>query len=142
MVYLDTSMLVAYYCPEALSQQAQSLLSEAVKPALSYLTEVELFSVVAKKVRSKEMGSADGNRILAKFTSHVDGDFYTIIPVENHHWRLARGWIGLFTTSLRTLDVLHLSIASAEELELVTADKLLYQAAEILGVKAQLIGGR
>lgn len=103
MVYLDTSMLVAYYCPEALSQQAQSLLSEAVKPALSYLTEVELFSVVAKKVRSKEMGSADGNRILAKFTSHVDGDFYTIIPVENHHWRLARGWIGLFTTLYITI---------------------------------------
>jgi predicted nucleic acid-binding protein len=140
MLYLDTSVLVAYYCPEALSQQVQSLLSEAVKPALSYLTEVELFSAVAKKVRSEEIRSADGNRILAKFSSHVDADFYTIIAVVKHHWRLAKGWIGLFSTSLRTLDALHLSIASAEELELVTADKLLYQAAEILGVRAHLIG--
>ena len=139
MLYLDTSVLVAYYCPEALSQQAQLLVRETVKPALSYLTEVELFSAVAKKVRSKEIRSTDGNRILAKFSSHLDGDLYRIISVANHHWRLARGWIGLFSTSLRTLDALHLSIASAEELEMVTADRLLYQAAETLGVEARLI---
>jgi predicted nucleic acid-binding protein len=69
----------------------------------------------------------------------LDGDLHRIISVENHHRRLARGWIGLFSTSLRTLDALHLSIASAEQLEMVTADRLLYQAAETLGVKARLI---
>ncbi len=44
MVYLDTSVLVAYYCPEALSRQVQNLMREEVKPALSSLTEVEFFS--------------------------------------------------------------------------------------------------
>ena len=129
----------AYTGDEANTRQVQSLLSEAVKPALSYLTEVEMFSAVAKKVRSGEIGSADGNRILAKFSAHVDSDLYTMIAVLNHHWRLARGWIGLFTTPLRTLDALHLSIASAEEIELVTADKSLYQAALTLSVNARFL---
>jgi len=92
-------------------------------------------------ISAGEIRSADGNRILAKFSSHVDADFFTIIAVVKHHWRLAKGWIGLFSNSLRTLDALHLSIASAEELDLVTADKLLYQAAEILGVRTHLVGG-
>ena len=33
MLYVDTSVLVAYYCPEALSLQAQDLLREQAQPA-------------------------------------------------------------------------------------------------------------
>ena len=138
-LYLDTSVLVAYYYPEALSSQVQSLLNTAEKPGLSFLTEVELCSAVAKKIRSKEIDSPDGSRILAKFFSHVDMELFTIIPVANHHWRLARSWISLFSTPLRTLDAIHLAIASDADLEMITADKLLYQAAGVLDVKAQLM---
>lgn len=139
MIYLDTSVLAAYYCPEALSRRVQKLLSDVTKPALSDLTEVELYSAVAKKIRAEQLSSVDGHRILAKFSAHLDADLFNIVTVEKHHWRLARGWIGLFTTPLRTLDALHLSIASAEELKLVTADRLLYKAAESLEVPARLI---
>jgi predicted nucleic acid-binding protein len=38
MVYLDTSVLVAYYCPETLSRQVQDLMRKQIKPALSSLT--------------------------------------------------------------------------------------------------------
>jgi hypothetical protein len=139
MLYLDTSVLAAYYCPEPLSRQVQDILSQQVKPALSFLSEVEFFSAVARKVRMEELEMAAGNRILAKFQSHLDGELFTVISVQNHHWRLARGWIGLFNTPLRTLDALHLAIASAEDLELVTSDKHLYHSAEILGVRAGLV---
>ena len=139
MIYIDTSVLAAYYCPEILSDQVQLYLSRQVKPALSFLTEVELYSAVSRKVRSQEMETVDANRIFAKFQSHLDAELFTIIPVQNHHWRLARSWIGLFTTPLRTLDALHLSMASAEEMELVTSDKQLYRSAGILGVKASLV---
>ncbi|MBU4427521.1 MAG: type II toxin-antitoxin system VapC family toxin [Desulfobacterales bacterium] len=139
MIYLDTSVIVAYYCPEALSLQVQDLLREQAKPALSFLTEVEFTSAVAKKVRLNELGSVDANRILAKFTSHVDAGLFRIIPVENHHYQLARGWIGLLTTPLRTLDALHLAIASSEELQLVTSDKSFFQAARMLDLDARLI---
>ena len=140
-LYLDTSVLVAYYCPEPLSRQVQELLVESVKPAMSYLTEVELYSAVARKVRTEEISGVDGNRILAKFSSHMDMNLFTILPIDDHHWRLARGWIGLFSTPLRTLDALHLAIASAGEFVLITADKSLQRSADILGVKVRLIDG-
>ena len=140
--YIDTSVLVAYYCPEALSETVQDFLSEQVKPAVSILTEVELFSAVARKIREGDLGQPDGNRILSKFLSHLDGNFFTIVPVEPHHWRLARGWIGLFNTSIRTLDALHLAIASAGDFILVTSDQRLIQAAGTLGVKIQAMVGQ
>jgi predicted nucleic acid-binding protein len=140
-LYLDTSVLVAYYCPEPLSRRVQELLVESVKPAMSCLTEVELYSAVARKVRWEEISGVDGNRILAKFSSHMDMNLFTILPIDDHHWRLARSWIGLFSTPLRTLDALHLAVASAGEFVLITANKSLRRSADILGVEARLIDG-
>ena len=139
MLYVDTSVLVAYYCPEALSLQAQEVLTEQAQPALSFLTEVEFTSAVAKKVRLQHLDSVDGQRILAKFTAHVEAGLFRMLPVEKHHYRLARGWLGLLTTPLRTLDALHLAIASSEELPLVTSDTSFYQAARMLELDARLI---
>jgi uncharacterized protein len=139
MVYLDTSVIVAYYCPETFSRQVQDLLRKQIKPALSLLTEVEFALAVAKKVRSNELSSVDGNRILAKFVSHVDAGLFRVIAVENHHWQLARSWISLFSTPLRTLDALHLAIVSDKELQLVTSDKSFFQSAGMLDIDALLI---
>ena len=141
MYYIDTSVLVAYYCPEALSEQVQDFLSEQVKPAISTLNEVELFSAIARKVRMGELGLPDGNRIISKFLSHVDDDLFSMTPVESHHWRIALGWIGLFNTSLRTLDALHLAIASAGDFVLATSDQRLIQAADTLGIKVCAMSG-
>jgi predicted nucleic acid-binding protein len=77
---------------------------------------------------------------LSKYLSHLDGGLFTIIHLESQHWRIARGWIGLFNTSLRTLDALHLAIASAGDLTLVTSDQRLLMAADTLGVKVGEIG--
>ncbi|MDY6823459.1 MAG: type II toxin-antitoxin system VapC family toxin [Thermodesulfobacteriota bacterium] len=139
MVYVDTSVLVAYYCPEELSQQAQAVLLSQAKPALSVLTEVELTSAVARKVRMNELDSAAGQRVLAKFGSHVAAGLFEVMAVENHHWQLAKSWIGLFATPLRTLDALHLAMAADAALELVTSDKSFFQSAEMLGVAARLL---
>jgi len=139
MVYVDTSVLAAYYCPEALSRQVQNLLREQERPVLSVLTEVEFTSAVARKVRLNELDGMAGKRVLAKFSSHVDTGLFRMISVENHHWDLARGWIGLFATPLKTLGALHLAIASDEALQLVTSDKSFFQAAEMLGVDAWLV---
>jgi len=140
MIYADTSVIAAYYCPEALSSQVQSLLrAQMKKPALSFLTEVEFASAVSRKVRMNELGSVDANRILTKFTSHAEAGFYRIIPLEKAHYQLAKGWISLFTTPLRTLDALHLAIASSEELQVVTSDESFFNAARMLDLDAHLI---
>lgn len=139
MVYIDTSVLVAYYSPEALSDSVQSYLRQHPRPAISTLTEVEFFSAVARKVRTQEIEKAAGNRIVAQLTAHIDSGLYTWLAMEHHHWKLARGWIGLFSVPLRTLDALHLALASVQGLELVTSDIQLFQAAEALAVKARLL---
>ncbi|TSA09638.1 MAG: PIN domain-containing protein [Deltaproteobacteria bacterium] len=59
--------------------------------------------------------------------------------VEPLHYRLARDWMGQFNTSLRTLDALHLAVASSEGLTLVTADEGLAKAAKALAVNALLL---
>jgi predicted nucleic acid-binding protein len=139
MTYLDTSVLVAYYCPEPLSDKAESLMTSQLQPSISALTEVEFFSALSKKVRANEMSPADAGRVATKFISHLDGHYYTRLFLAPHHYRLARDWIGQFHTSLRTLDALHLAVASSEGLVLFTADQNLVAAAEALSVAALLL---
>lgn len=134
MYYIDTSVLVAYYCPEPFSEKAESFLTAHPQLAISYLTELELFSAVSRKIREGGMTPEDGNRVTAKFLSHLDNYFYTILPVESHHYKLARDWIGHFSTPLRSLDSIHLAIASQETATIVTADKGLAKSAELLAV--------
>jgi predicted nucleic acid-binding protein len=139
MVYIDTSVLVAYYCPEPLSQKAEKLLISYRKPAISSLTEVEFFSAVSGKIRKKEINLRDASRVTAKFLAHMDADNYTYIPVERHHYRLARDWIGMFRVELRTLDAIHLAVASSERLTLVTSDQGLFKSARSLAQDAVLL---
>ena len=138
-VYVDTSVLVAYYCPEPLSQKVEDFITVQLKPAISALTEVELFSALSRKVREEGMGRKDASRIASKFISHVDHFMYAFLSLEDHHYRLARDWIGLFKFPLRSLDALHLAIAASEKLTVVTADRNLSNSAKALGIGAILL---
>jgi len=139
MFYVDTSLLAAYYCPEALSEKAEIFLTTHSPLFISTLTEMEMFSAMSRKVRGKELNRATARRILAKFLSHLDGRFYTCFSVETQHIRLARDWIGQFNTSLKSLDALHVAVASLEGLKLVTADRDLAESAKILGMDVMFI---
>ena len=69
----------------------------------------------------------------------MDADNYTYIPIERHHYRLARDWIGMFKIELRTLDAIHLAVASSEGLTLLTSDQRLFKSARILAQDATLL---
>ena len=138
--YIDTSVLVSYYCPEPLSEKVENFLTAHLHPSISGLTEVELCSAVSRKVREGGMNRKDAGRIMARFITHVDKNFYDYLIVQQHHYRLARDWIGLFNTELKTLDALHLAIASAEGLSIVTADEGLSKSAKALGADFMLLG--
>jgi predicted nucleic acid-binding protein len=84
MVYIDTSVLVAYYCPEALSEKAEKFLIRYLRPAISSLTEVEFFSAVSGKVRKKEINLKDAGRVTARFLAHMDADNYSIEQKRRH----------------------------------------------------------
>jgi len=140
MAYLDTSLLVAYYCPEPLSARAQRTIRRDDEPVISPLVEVELYSAVAAKVRTGEMDKATGTQIIATFQHHVADARYGLVAIAEGEYALARNWLGQFATALRALDALHLAAAFSNDLTLLTADKGLTRSAKHLGVKCRLIG--
>jgi predicted nucleic acid-binding protein len=128
-------VLAAYYAPEALSVEAQLVLRTFPCPAVSELTEVELASALARKVRQRELAAADAEQARALFTSHLESGFYRRIPLDRPHFRLARGWMTPAGPPLKSLDALHLAVASLAGLTLATADRQLATAAEALRVR-------
>ena len=69
MFYIDTSVIVAYYCPEPMTEKAEAFLIAHLRPTNSTLTEVEMFSALSRKVREgglsrKDAGDMDSARSL------------------------------------------------------------------------------
>ena len=139
MVYLDTSVLVAYYCPEPLSPKAQQVVREDDAPAVSPLTEVEFCSALAIRVRTGELSADAAQRVLSQFRLHLEERRYQVLPVEAKEYALACDWIGRFSTPLRTVDALHLATAFSGGLRLVTADRDLARSAKHFGVAFRLV---
>jgi hypothetical protein len=139
LTYIDTSVLIAYYCPEPLSAQAQRALQEQAKPAISWLVELELVSALARKVRARGMRRADARRVLAMFQSHLDREIYSRLAVEALHFGVAREWLASLAVLLQTLDALHVAVAALHGCPIVTADAALARACTKVGVTARLI---
>ena len=139
MAYIDTSVLVAYYCPEPLSAAAQKTLGKLEEPAISPLVELEFYSAVAMKVRSKQLSKSNATRILSVFQKHLSESCYRILPIDTAEYGLARDWIASFSSPLRAPDALHLAAAFSNDLTLLTADKDLARSGRSFGVKCKLI---
>jgi predicted nucleic acid-binding protein len=139
MHYLDTSVLMAYYWPEPRSAGVQQLLASLEGPTISPLVEVELCSVISRKVRAGDVAHAAATRLLAEFKSDVAEPRFRTVPIGTAEYDQARDWIVQLTSPLRVLDALHMAIAQANSLTLVTADKQLAAAAKHFGVACRLI---
>jgi uncharacterized protein len=100
---------------------------------------VELFSAVARKLRMREISPEEARQIALNFQTDLDENFYSRIPLEAIHYNLARDWISRFEVPLRTLDALHLAVASSNHLLLVTGDEALARSAGTLGIEVQLL---
>ncbi len=139
MIYIDTSVLAAYYCPEPLSERAQRALAEGGERAISSLVELELVSALARKVRNREIRRTEAHQILAVFQSHLEQGVYIRLAVDVAHYAKAREWLTTFTVPLQTPDALHAAVAAMEGCSLVTADSALAKACTTVGVTARLI---
>lgn len=139
--YVDTSVLGAYYCPEALSSTAEDALRRIESPVISSLSELEFCSLIAKKRRLKELTAAQVQKTLDLFANHVSEGFYRRVSLTAEHYLKARQLIGSTRIPLHTLDALHLAAAMTEALPILTADRGLAAAAKRHKVKVILIGG-
>ena len=139
MHYLDTSVLVAYYYPEPRSLEIQRIMKQITDPTICPLVEVELYCAMARKVRAREMDAAAARRIFSQFETHLAEAKFQMVPIRAADYTRARGWIEQLDSPLRVLDALHLAVASAHGLCLVTADKELALSARHFGARYKLV---
>ena len=137
--YVDTSILGAYYCPEPLSAAAEARLRSVAVPLISTLTDVEFSSLIARKRRLRELDARQATNILRLFASHVADGSYRTVPLGTEHFLRARDLIASMTSSLGTLDALHLAAAIGESVPILTADRELARAAKRHRVQAVLV---
>jgi predicted nucleic acid-binding protein len=78
LIYLDTSVVAAFYWTEALSDTVEQLLRHEAEPGLSQLVEVELFSALSRRVRMGEIYREDA-RLIVERSKRLDNGFYTRI---------------------------------------------------------------
>lgn len=137
--YVDTCILAAYYCPEAMSDPAEKILLSVKNPTISLLTEVELFSVISKKYRKKEITKKSAQQIIKAYKEHIKEGYYQTVAITQEHYHYAQKLLESLNYSLHSLDSLHLSIATTENLLLLTSDQNLAKIAKKVKTKNLLL---
>jgi len=138
-VYVDTSVLGAYYCPEPLSGAAETALLAVPEPCISTLSEVEFTSLIARKRRLRELTDRQSTEVLRLFDQHVTDGRYRRLPLGTEHCFRARALIGSKAIALTSLDGLHVSVALSAGIPLLTADRDFARAARRHGATATLV---
>jgi predicted nucleic acid-binding protein len=138
--YFDTSLVVAYYLPEAISARAQAVYDADPRPTASELVEVEFFSALSLRVRVGDVPRDHAERAARLFLTHLDDGLYARIALNTGHYRRARDLLARFDLPLKAPDALHLAVAAAEALRLVTVDEQLARNARALGLDVELVG--
>lgn len=141
-LYLDTSVVVPYYCEEESSKKVQLELRSVKKNLfISSLTFVEIHSALARKIRKNELTQSEAKAISGSFETHFKDGHYKKIPLQKRHYLQAESWLKQFNinSNLRTLDALQLSAAAHADLAIFTLDKKLAEAANLFNVKCKFL---
>lgn len=140
-LYLDTSALIAVYRQERFSVEVQALVSSVSTPLfLTQLSLVEFSSALARLVRMGDMDDVRALHTEELFAEHLREGYFQVEPITESVFTQARAWISARETALRTLDALHLASAAHLHARLVTADRLLGQAANRFGIASTVLG--
>lgn len=139
MIYLDTSVLVAYYVPEALSERVQQRLLNSAIITVSELAQTEFVAALALRQRIGDLSLAHAQQVTTLFRRHLDDSLYRSLHFNSTVYSRACDYIARFDPPLKAPDALHLAAAALEQLPLVTADRQLAHNAETLGIAVELL---
>ncbi len=134
VLYCDTSVLVAYYVPEAHSAKAEKILDGHAQRVVSTLVLTEASSALRRKVHDKTIARADGQAAFDDLRQDVASGLFKLIEIERRHYDHAAQSMWTTKERLRTLDALHLAAAALDGMHLTTADNVMAKAGKELGV--------
>ncbi len=141
-VYLDTSALAKWYLNEAWSEEVESYLREVCPVYISALTKVEMTALVSRRRREGDIDALLAGRILATFDGDIAMGHLVLLPHTVESFLLAQPILSsLPDLPLRSLDALHLGVVKTSGVSaLATADRVMAQAAEALGLECRTFG--
>lgn len=128
-LYLDTSVLVAYYTPEVHSAQAEAAILAATDRVVSPLCLSEANAALRAKAFPGSISLPNAITARDRFRAHYNAGFYRMTPIEGRHFEQAADLAWQLGLELRMLDALHLVAAQAAGLHLATADERLRDTA-------------
>lgn len=136
-MYVDTSVVAAYYLPEDDSDAIQAILATAPLRSSSEILLTEFRSVLVRKEREGRLKHADGVKVWRRFEDHVDSGVWNLLPVTRALMESAANVIAECApvAGVRTLDAIHLAACrDYGEKSLYTADDVMKKAARHLGI--------
>ncbi len=135
VIYFETSALVKWYLNEARSDDVEKYIQEHGPVDISDLTVVEMRCLLARRRREGNIDTKMEIKVFATFEEDIRRRFLIChsFPVG-----LKEAGVNLISVlsdlPLRTLDVLHLSIAQEIQADiLVTADRVMAAGAKAMG---------
>ena len=140
MHYVDTSVLVSIVTPDDLSEAAVTWV-DGRKPGTLHISEwvtVEMAAALTRKVRTGRLTGPERHMAFERYTE-LSRRSLLDLPLSGKHLRAARELVVDATAGIRAGDALHLAIASANDLQLVTADKQFFSGATRLGYAVELL---
>ena len=113
MLYFDTSFLAPLVLPESTSARITAFVRRlpVVELAMSHWTKIEFSSLIARKVRMRELAAEAAARADARFEIWWTTLLPSVLP-DADDFGLAKRYLGKFETGLRAGDALHLAIAA------------------------------
>jgi uncharacterized protein len=113
MIYLDTCFIAPLVIAEDSSNTVETQVMK-VKPgelATGMWTQVELASLIARKLRMGELSAAEAEEIRRKFTQ-ILAEFFQILMPTATDFATAAKFLEIPKTGLRAGDAFHLAIAA------------------------------
>lgn len=132
MIYFDTSVLTAYYTTEERSPDAEALVENASIPVISDLAIAEFNVAIWRKGKLGVLPKEAVAGVFSFFDEDLSEAFLSV-SIEPRHIAATRALASRSSVRLRTLDALHLVIASELEATIATFDNRLHEAASALG---------
>lgn len=113
MIYLDTSFIAPLVIAEDSSDEIEALVVK-VKPgdlATSLWTQIEIASLIARKMRMGELTVVEANAVRGEFRKILNESFSVILPTVAD-FDTAQDYLATPKTGLRAGDAFHLAIAA------------------------------